>query len=270
MSNDLILEVEESLKEERIAELWKEYGGYLIAACILAILFTALIVGYRGYNETVSATQTALIVEALRTEEITPKLDAVVDDLNGGRKAIAMLSAAGAYVQDSDYERALTYYQALRSDGSLPDIFRDFALLLEVKILWNGPVESKTAAAETTVDEAQTADAETQTGTETLAAQIAPTAIETPDPAVLIEYLAPLRNDERNPWRYNALILSSVILADGLQDHKAAVEYLRVVEDAFNVPQTLRTQAQALIQVYSLSITDDQDATQAEPAKQAS
>ena len=51
MSNDLIQEVEDSLRQERTAQLWKEYGPYLVAGIILVPLFAPESRHYHEYPD---------------------------------------------------------------------------------------------------------------------------------------------------------------------------------------------------------------------------
>ena len=49
--SDMIRDVDESLKQDRLHALWKEYGPTLITAAILLVLVTAIMAGYRGWKE---------------------------------------------------------------------------------------------------------------------------------------------------------------------------------------------------------------------------
>lgn len=219
MSNDLILEVEESLKQERLQELWNEYGGYLIAACVMAVLFTALIVGWRGWNEKIATAQTAQIVQAITMEdpaEAAPVLEELSAQLTDGRKAIALLSAAGWYLDNEQQAEALAIYQKMQADSELPQTYRDFAALLEARALWG--------AEETSIDA-----------------------------SALLDKLAALRNNTKSPWHYHALVQSAVIAANGQQKYDTAIEYLAVVNKAYDIPNSLRSRAEALAHIYSLS-----------------
>ena len=70
MSDDLMLDVEESLRQERLKKIWDEYGSSLITGMILAVLITAFIVGWRSWNQKVDRAQTVVVVEAPSTARV--------------------------------------------------------------------------------------------------------------------------------------------------------------------------------------------------------
>ena len=47
---DLFAEVDEALRQERVAKLWQEYGRYLIGFIATLILLTALISAYKSWE----------------------------------------------------------------------------------------------------------------------------------------------------------------------------------------------------------------------------
>ena len=229
MSNDLILEVEESLKQDRLNEMWKEYGGYLIAACILAVLFTALTVAWRTYDHNRAVTQTALIVDAIEGENTTEALSSIVDELDGGRKAIALLSAAGAHLQDGQTKEALEKYLLVKADGGIPQVFKDFATVLAVKTTWDMPAQATPLEGHETIQ-----------------------IIAQADPQQLLQELALVTARADSPWRYHAHIQSAIILATALQDYDTALQHLNVVDSDISIPQSLKTRARALKHVYAI------------------
>lgn len=254
MSNDFILEVDESLREEKLHRLWKEYGGYLIAACILAVLFTALIVGWRGWDEKVAAQQTSIIIQAMDTDNPAENLGNVSVALNDGRKAIALLSAAGEFVREGDNKGALKQYQLLKMDQSAPKVFRDYAAVMEARTMWD--LRDEFAAEKVGADKAAAKISEDEDAQDAAVAVAASTSVTDVDPKALLTMMAPICNDPSNPWRWHALIQSSVILASGLDNYKQAVAYLSLVEAQEDLPQSLHSRAAALKHVYSLKLTE--------------
>lgn len=215
MSNDLIHEVEESLKQERMEKLWKEYGSYVIAACVLAVLFTAAISGWRTYNVKANTADTAAVLYALDQENKAQAVSTMLEteDLRGGQEAVARLTAAGLLIREDKPAEALTHYRAVAANGDVPEMFRELARYLAVRTAWTLDSDG---------DKAQ----------------------------VLLDELSPVIANEGSSWKYHARVLAAMINAADLQNYQAARDMLVPVREEKNLPLSLIQTARALDQVY--------------------
>lgn len=219
MTNDTLLtELEEDLRQERLHALWKEYGAYIIAGVVLAVLLTGFISGWRSWNEKTGAAQTALIMEALDSNDIPAALDKAAAQLRGGPRAVAWLVEAGALVQTSKEEEALAVYKKAGADGGLPGIYRDLAVLLGVRLEWS------LAGADT-------------------------------DAKALMATLKPLLDSPGNPWHFHARIQAALIAAHDMKDYALAQQYIAPVIAADDIPESLRERARALGQIYRIKLS---------------
>ena len=134
MSNELIHDVEESLKQERLHALWKEYGPYLIGGVVIAILLTALISGYRTWEQKTGEAKTEILVDAMSVENVTESVDNIRGELGPGQRTVADLSKAGIHLSTDDRQAALLDLQSLAADKSTPQPYRDFARLQAVRL----------------------------------------------------------------------------------------------------------------------------------------
>ena len=50
--SDILQEVDEALKQDKMAKLWQDYGRYIIAALVLVVLMTAAKSAYEHYHRT--------------------------------------------------------------------------------------------------------------------------------------------------------------------------------------------------------------------------
>src|ERR1035437_9225301 len=108
--NELIHEVEESLRQEKLQAMWKEYGPYFIAGCILSVLFTAFSAGWRHHEYSVHAAQTAAITAALEDPDPAASLDKITGSLRPGARSLALLTEAGTLLQKDKKTEALAVY----------------------------------------------------------------------------------------------------------------------------------------------------------------
>lgn len=219
MSNDLIHEVEESIKQERLERLWKEYGGTLIAAAVLAVVITAGVTAYRNWNSRVNISQTTAVIEALGQDDQVAAIDQIAATLRPDQRAVATLTAAGILARDGKAEEALAHYKQAANDRDIEPIFRDLAGLMAARLEWT---------------------------------------MAKPDlnPQLLLGTLATITDKKDSPWRYHAHMQAAVILAHAYENYSEARDHLAVITSATDLPSSLQERASALAHVYGLKMAD--------------
>ena len=221
MADDIIQEVEESLKQEKLETLWKEYGSYLIAAVVLTVLLTGLFSGWNSWNSKANMAQTAVLIKALDSENKASDLQQAAIGLRPGQKVIARMSAAGILMDEGKKEEALMQYQEIAADREIEKVFRDLAVLMSVRLA--SSLES---------DEI--------------------------DAANLIAQLQTIYKDASNPWQFHAHLQAAILQAHDLNNYQLAREHLQVVITATNteLPNSIKERARALDHVYALKAKD--------------
>ena len=133
----LFREIDEDIRRERYAKLWRQYGSYLITALVLLL---AVIAGYSIWQER-STAQRARAAEqfsaALQLANKDPtaaeaQLRALASDGPSGYAMLAALQRAALLAKD-DGQAARTAYQGVQRSASNP-MYRDVAVLLEVMV----------------------------------------------------------------------------------------------------------------------------------------
>ena len=231
MSNDLIHEIEESIKQERLEKLWKEYGPYLIASIVLAVLFTALLTGWRGWNHKINANQTSAVIMALDKEDQVAALEEISAGLRPNQRAVSYLTAAGLLIRDGRNEQALQQYQSAAADRNIKPLFRDLAQLMAVRLEWS-------------------------------------MAAPDMDARMLLSTLQPLMENKKSPWQWHAHIQAAVIQAHAYDNFAAARDHLAVIATAQNLPRSLQERAKALDHVYALKMAAAEKKRAAAPAQE--
>ncbi len=135
LNSDLLTqEVDDEVRRERMLNLWKAYGKYLIGMAVGIVVLVAGNEGYKAYVKSVeSAHSTAF--EAAREASLEEGADALaiweaaLPELGSGYGVPARLHLASAAITTGDYSRALTAYEALAADGNAEPAMRDFAIL---------------------------------------------------------------------------------------------------------------------------------------------
>jgi hypothetical protein len=193
--SDVFQEVEEDLRRDRAANLWKRYGNYVVGAALAIVIGTGAYVGWRDYTRKQAAEQgaeffaaTALAAAGDRDKAV-PALDALAKTASSGYATLARMREAALKAEAGDRDGAAAMYRSIAEDGGAPNEMRDAARLL--------------ASLNT---------------------------LEKLDPAELDRQLASLRADA-NPWRHVALELAAVTAVRTGDTSKARELFTRIADD---------------------------------------
>jgi hypothetical protein len=210
--SDVFQEVDEELRRDRAAQLWKRYGNYLIGAALAIVIGTAAFVAWRDYQARQAAEQGAQFFAATalaatgEAEKAAPALDEVARNSADGYAVLARMREAALKLQAGDRDAGIAIYRSVAADGS--------------------------------------ASRELQSAAKLLAALH---SVENTDPAELERQLAELRGDG-SPWRFSAIELAALMAARSGEAAKARELYTRIADDP-SAPAGLRARAAEMIAV---------------------
>ena len=125
-NNEMIRDVEESLRQDQLKALWDQYGSTAITIAVAIVLFTAATSGWQSWESHSNQQSTDALITALDGGE----LENYVQSHKGTHKTIATLGLAGKYAKDGKREEAASLYKAIADDKKNPDIYRDLGSLL--------------------------------------------------------------------------------------------------------------------------------------------
>tara|TARA_R110001592_G_scaffold144484_1_gene367609 strand:- start:18328 stop:18978 length:651 start_codon:yes stop_codon:yes gene_type:complete len=118
--SDLVIEVDEAMKQERIEKLWQKYGGFFIGCLAVIILGTAANEGYKSWKHHQDVQQTNLYLDALSKKETSPDdILAVIPKLENSLKGMAELHAAGIAIDKGDIAAALDIYRSVEGNDQI-------------------------------------------------------------------------------------------------------------------------------------------------------
>lgn len=134
--SDFIREVDEDYRRDRALEFWKSYGWMILLAAGLTILAVA---GYTYYQNAQQQELEAQATSFIRAEQLlandrnaeaVSELEAMLaTDLSPGYSALAQLRLAQLKQQSGDRGAAITMYEDISKDASVPKTFRDLAIV---------------------------------------------------------------------------------------------------------------------------------------------
>jgi len=129
--NEILNEIDQELRQERMRQMWRQYGVYIIAGVVAIVLFVAGRQGLVAYQE--SARNTA--ADAYHTALLDAGDEALSGLAAGDGEGYAMLARfqlAADAANSGDKAAAEAAYLALAADESLGLVYRDAALILSV------------------------------------------------------------------------------------------------------------------------------------------
>jgi hypothetical protein len=131
---DLLQEVDDMMRQEKLAKIWHDHGNFIIGAVLAIILATGLFSAYKSWNYHVRTAQTAALMEAMEKPDFAAHVQDSIKDLRSGIKAVALLNAAGAALKDKKTYEALALFKTVTEDSSTPAELSGFALVMETRL----------------------------------------------------------------------------------------------------------------------------------------
>lgn len=210
--SEIFREIDEELRRDNFVKLWRDYGKYVIALAVLAVLATAGVVEWRDFQlkqrqeEGVRYAAALDLVQKGKDAEAADAFAQIAREASAGRAVMARLEEAALRAKTGDTDKAVALYDALAKDGGVAQAYRDLATLL---------------AARYSFDKA--------------------------DPASIVARLRPL-TDEDNPWHATALELTASAQLKAGDKTAALASYKRLADD-LKAPQGVRTRATEMVAV---------------------
>lgn len=127
--SDLMHEIDEELRQEKLRAFWKENGAWIIGGIVLAIVMTAGMSFWRSYEagKNIAATQQLVAAAEAENKEV---LSALALNTKGAHSGFAGLISAGMFAREGQVEKAVELYDHVAAMRGLDAQYRDLATLL--------------------------------------------------------------------------------------------------------------------------------------------
>lgn len=208
----LFREVDEDLRHEQMARVWKKYGGIVVAAALAIVIAVAGYQGWQAWERSTredAAARFQAAMQALSAGQQETALDQfsqLAEDAGTGYGPVAALRRATLLAEQGDTAGAIAAFRAVAANGSADPAFRNLATVLAVLHALEGGAES--------------ADA-------------------------LIAELQPL-TDPANAFRFSALELTALLTLRQGDEARARELYTQLAGEA-GAPSGVRTRAQQMV-----------------------
>jgi hypothetical protein len=140
ISKTFLREVDENLRRDQMRDFGKRYGSWLIAAVVLFLAASGGWIWWKQHQEKRSGEQVEQLGEVYRnigagnTKNAAQQLDGLS---KSGRKAVgasAAFASAALAIQQNDPQTAIAKYRELADNSSLPQAYRDIALIRQTTL----------------------------------------------------------------------------------------------------------------------------------------
>ncbi len=209
--SDIFREVDEEIRKERYATLWKKYGAYAIAAAVAVVLAVA---GYQGWQQwqrsqalSASNSYNAAVqqLEQDNTQQALQQLSQMAEPSGDGYALLAAFRQAELLAEQGETQQAVEIWNRIAGSGG-DDPLRDLATVFAVMH-----------------------------------------QVDSGDPAQLAQRLQPLAT-EGSPYRWTALELRAT-LAHKQGNDDQAIELFKQVADGGDVPPAQRRRATQMLEL---------------------
>jgi hypothetical protein len=137
---DIFHEVEEDLRRDQAAAIWKKYGNFIVAAALVVILAVAGHWGWKEYSTRQQLQASADFLSAATVSDLAKREAALAQIVAGGGSygVLARFRLAGTAIEGGDKAKARGILTEIANDQGADKVLRDLALiqaaLLELEI----------------------------------------------------------------------------------------------------------------------------------------
>lgn len=154
--SDLLVEVDEALKQEKLEKIWQQYGGFFIGFLMAIILGTAANAGYHNWKDSKNHAQSALYLDATADPNFAAEdLHKIAPQLHGGLYYLTELQAAGLAAKQGNTADAVATYERISTDKNANKTFRDLAGYMLVVVSKDMDAKDKLARLNTITNDEQ-------------------------------------------------------------------------------------------------------------------
>ena len=140
ITDTFVREVDENLRRDRLRDFFKQNTGWLIGGLVLFLAASGGIIWYQQHREQLAEQHVEQLAQIYKdigvgnTSKVAPQLDDLSRSESKAVRATAMFTRAAFAVEQNDQKLAVSTYQKIASDSSLPDAYRNAALIRQTAL----------------------------------------------------------------------------------------------------------------------------------------
>ncbi|HWB47572.1 MAG TPA: tetratricopeptide repeat protein, partial [Stellaceae bacterium] len=122
--SDIFREIDEELRRDNLLKLWRQYGKYVIAVVVAALLIAGAVVAWRNHQLSLRQAQSVRYEAALSLlrqgkDAEAAKIFATVGDEGGGYGKLAQFEAADLAGKGGDRKAAVAIYDKIAASSDI-------------------------------------------------------------------------------------------------------------------------------------------------------
>ncbi|MBL6945896.1 MAG: tetratricopeptide repeat protein [Rhodospirillales bacterium] len=212
VQDSLLREIDEEIRQEKYAKLWKQFGKYIIAVAVIVVFGVAGYQGWRSWDiktRMAQSDQFEAALEMRRSGDLEAARNAFVelsDDAGAGYASLARFHEIAILEKNGDRNAAIEAYRQVSEDSAFTEDFQNLAVILGAFL-----------------------------------------ELDNADPVELTARIEPLTAAE-NPWRFSALEISGLLAIRASDSDKAREIFTQLTNDAAT-PQGIRGRAAEMLAI---------------------
>lgn len=133
-------EVDEELRRDQLSGMWKRYGWAIAAGVVLLLAIIGGVIWWQNHKQARAGEQgealTAVFqdIQAGKTKEVGPRLDALAKEGTPGYRAAALLTKADLAIQSGNDAAAVAAFREVAGNDEFAEPFRNLALIRQTTI----------------------------------------------------------------------------------------------------------------------------------------
>jgi hypothetical protein len=139
-NESFLREVDENLRRDQLRDFGKRYGGWLAAVVVLFLIASGGFIWWQQHKVALSQKHVEELAEIFKnigsgdTAAAPKQLDDLSESSSKAVRATAMFTRAALAIQQNDLKLATAKYREIAGDSSLPQPYRDAALLRQTAL----------------------------------------------------------------------------------------------------------------------------------------
>ena len=138
ITETFVREVDENLRRDQIRDVATKYAGWIIGGLIVFLLASGGFIYWQNYRQQQAEKQVETLSQVFADigagKDKTAQLDQLSDSHSKAVRASAMFARAAVALQSNDVKLATAKYKEIAADSSLPQPYRDAALIRQTAL----------------------------------------------------------------------------------------------------------------------------------------
>jgi hypothetical protein len=140
ITETFVREVDENLRRDRIHDFFKANGSWAVGGLVLFLAACGGFIWYQQHRVERSEAEVEQIAQVYKdigvgnTSKVPQQLDELADSGSKGVRTTALFTRAALALQQNDNKLAIATYKKIVDDSSLPDAYRNAAIIRETAL----------------------------------------------------------------------------------------------------------------------------------------